>query len=606
MCGISAVTGNSDIVQVLFESLKSLEYRGYDSCGMAVVRHGEVAVRKNVGGVDEVNRKEHLSGMAGTTGIAHTRWATHGGVTAQNAHPHSSNNGAFSIVHNGIINNYRELREELTAKGARFVSETDSEAIVHLVALGHQEGGSVEQAFTAALKRLEGTYALALVAAPEPDTIFCARKGSPLALGFSERGNFVASDMNAFLAYTRDALPLQDGEYAVVSPLGARVRRLADGAAVERPHMRIEWDPESSRRGGYSHFMLKEIFDQPQTIRAALHTPREGVEQLAGSILAARQTYLMGVGTTHYVATVGQYFFSRFAGRYLPAVSADEFRELAVIGPGDLLISISQSGETYDTRQATDLAKARGARTAGIVNVMGSSLSLMTDQVIFQGSGPEICVVSTKAALAQMVILLRTALAVGVRSGHILEAVSQAQYEALEAFPPIVQDALNEVSGFVRNLANRTVQYHNWLVLGRGIYYGIALEAALKMKEVTYLHVEALPAGFLKHGTLAMVDDTMASLFLVPPPEEIELHQLTLTAIEQVKARNGAVVGFYFEGDTRAEELLDDGVALPRVPAAVAPFMTLIVGQLFSYFSALRLGRSIDKPRNLAKSVTVG
>jgi glucosamine--fructose-6-phosphate aminotransferase (isomerizing) len=544
--------------------------------------------------------------MQGTTGIAHTRWATHGGVTQINAHPHSSSDGLFSLVHNGIVNNFRELRDELASQGVKFVSDTDTEAIVHLVAMLHRKTGNVEEAFRGALLRLQGTYAIAMVTALEPDAIYCARLGSPLALGFSAHGNFVASDVNAFLPFTRDALLLDDGEYAVVYPNDVRVLRLRDRQPVQRKHMKIEWDAETSRKGGYSHYMLKEIFDQPRTVLNAMNIPQDGIDALAERIRVSKQTYLMGVGTTHFVGQVAQYFFSQLSGRFVPAVSADEFRELAVIGPEDLLISISQSGETFDTRQGVEFAKSRGAATASIVNVMGSSLSLITDHVILQGSGPEICVVSTKAALAQMVILLRVALALGQKTGHIDAGVVASYARALESFSPAVQNALNELSGFVRNLADRTVKYHNWLVMGRGIYYAIAQEAALKMKEVTYLHVEGLPAGFLKHGTLSLVDETMASLFLVPPLELKELHQLTVNAIEQVKARGGPVFGFYFESDTQTASLLTDGVALPDVSPAVAPFLALVVAQLFSYFLALKLGRSIDKPRNLAKSVTVG
>ncbi|HEX7928532.1 MAG TPA: glutamine--fructose-6-phosphate transaminase (isomerizing), partial [bacterium] len=486
------------------------------------------------------------------------------------------------------------------------LSETDTEVIVHLLASIHRKLGTVEEAFRQTLLRLNGTYAIAMVTAIEPDVIFCARLGSPLALGFSKQGNFVASDINAFLPYTRDALLLEDGEYAVVHPDDVRVMRLQDKQPVQRNRMKIEWDAETSRKGGYSHYMLKEIFDQPRTVLNAMQIPQEGIDALADSILASKQTYLMGVGTTHFVGQVAQYFFTQLAGRFVPAVSADEFRDLAVIGEGDLLISISQSGETFDTRQGVEFAKSRGASTASIVNVMGSSLSLMTDQVILQGSGPEICVVSTKAALAQMVILLRVALALGQKTGHINAEVSKSYAHAFESFAPAVQKALNELSGFVRNMADRTVKYHNWLVMGRGIYYAIAQEAALKMKEVTYLHVEGLPAGFLKHGTLSLVDESLASLFLVPPPQLKELHEQTVNAIEQVKARGGPVFGFYFESDVRTASLLSDGVALPDVSPAIAPFLILVVSQLFSYFSALKLGRSIDKPRNLAKSVTVG
>ena len=640
MCGISAVTGKDNIVPILYQSILNLEYRGYDSCGLGVVDAAAieaaakastgngtvtkgsatkgsatkgsldngtgVSVRKNVGGVEEVNQREHLTGMKGNAGIAHTRWATHGKVSRENSHPHSSMDGRFSIVHNGIINNYQEIREELRAKGVIFLSETDTEVLVHLISQHFEECGDVEQSFLEGIKRLEGSYAFCMVTTHQPDAVYCVRQGSPLVLGFSPEQNFVASDVNAFLQHTRDAMFIEDGEYAVVTPAGAVLRKVATGAEVKRKPLKVEWDAETSRKGGYAHYMLKEIFEQPQTLVNALNIPGEDISRFADSIASAGTTYLIGVGTTYYVALTGQYFFSRYAGRYLPVISSDEFEGLAVIGEGDLLISISQSGETYDTRRGVAHAKANGARTASIVNVMGSSLSTMTDQVIMQGSGPEICVVSTKAALAQMVILLRIAMELGLREKRIDRNTYDECFKALETFPSIVQDALNERSGSIRNLAERTGHYRNWLVLGRGVYFPIALEAALKLKEITYLHVEGMPGGFLKHGTLSLVDENMLSFFLIPPPEEKELHQHTLTALEEVKARGGPVVGFTFAGDTKARDLLDHCIEMPKVSPFVAPFLHMIMSQLYAYFTALKLNRSIDKPRNLAKSVTVG
>jgi glucosamine--fructose-6-phosphate aminotransferase (isomerizing) len=606
MCGISGVSGSGNVVPLLYESIRNLEYRGYDSCGMGVVHNGEVAVRKNVGGVEEVNQREHLTTMRGSVGIAHTRWATHGGVTQRNAHPHTSMDGRFSVACNGIIHNYAALRDELRSKGIAFNSDTDTEVMPHLVALAYMEFGNVEDAFLAAVQRLEGSFAICMVTSVEPQRIYCVRAGAPLVLGLARGRNFVASDTSAFLQHTRKVLLMEDGEYAVLSPSGVTLRRMVGRDEVQRDLLRVEWDTETSRKGGYAHFMLKEIFEQPQTLLNALNVPRPEIEKYAQLVQEAQQTYLMGVGTTHYVALTAQYLFSQLTGRYLPAVSADEFQDLAVVGPQDLLISISQSGETFDTRRAVAHAKARGARTASIVNVMGSSLGQMTDDVILQGSGPEICVVSTKAALAQMVILLRIALELGRRSGHIDSAIYKGYQRDLEAFPALVQTALNERSGLVRNLAERGVAYANWFVLGRGIYFPISLEAALKMKEVTYLHVEGMPAGFLKHGTLSLVDERMLSLFLLPPPRDKVLHEHTLSALEEVKARGGPVHGFLFEDDARGKALLEHYVELPSVPSTVAPFLHLVFAQLFAYFAALKLGRSIDKPRNLAKSVTVG
>ncbi|MDH4246817.1 MAG: glutamine--fructose-6-phosphate transaminase (isomerizing) [Deltaproteobacteria bacterium] len=606
MCGISAVTGKEDVVAILYDSIRNLEYRGYDSCGLGVVSKGEVTVRKNTGGVEEVNKKEHLTHLKGTTGIAHTRWATHGRVTQANAHPHSSTDGRFSIVHNGIINNYEELRSGLKSQGVAFLSETDTEVMAHLIARFYDESGDVEAAFVTAIQHLEGSYAFCMVTSLAPGQIYCARLGSPLVLGVGKTANFAASDVNAFLQHTREALVMEDGEYAVVSPEAVTVRKLADKALVLRKPIRIEWDAETSKKGGYAHFMLKEIFEQPQTLRNALAATQVGVAHLAQQIRNARHAYLMGVGTTHYVALAGQYFFSHLAGRYLPVVSSDEFVDLAVVDSQDLVVAVSQSGETFDTRRGITHAKTLGARTAAVVNVMGSSLSMAVDEVIMQGSGPEICVVSTKAALAQMVILQRVALESALQDGRLDSKGYEAAYTALREFPDQVSQVLNERSGFIRNLADRTSTYHNWLVLGRGVYYPIALEAALKLKEVTYLHVEGMPAGFLKHGTLALVDASLMSWFMVPPPSEKELNQHTISALEEVKARGGPVIGLVFEDDARARRLLDYAIELPNVPPLVAPFLQLIVAQLFSYFTALKLGRAIDKPRNLAKSVTVG
>ena len=606
MCGISAVIGNENVVDTLYESIRNLEYRGYDSCGLSMIRDDRIEVRKNTGGVEEVNLKEHLTAMRGCIGIAHTRWATHGKVTAANAHPHLSFDNRFSIVHNGIINNFRCLREELQDGGVTFASETDTEVLVHLIAIAYAKLGDVEEAFLSAIRRLEGSYAAAMITSVDSSRIYAVKMGSPLVLGLNQGMNFIASDFNAFLPYTKTAMVMEDGEYAVVTVDQAKLCKTVDRSEVIRDPIHIEWDPERSRKGGYSHYMLKEIFDQPHTIKSALTIPNDDILQLAKSIQGAGTTYLMGVGTTYYVALAGQYFFSRLAGRYLPAVSSDEFNDLAVIGADDLLISISQSGETYDTNTGVRHARAQHAKTAGIVNVMGSSLSMMVDQVILQGSGPEICVVSTKAALAQMVILLLVALELGRLNGKIDTQTYETYHESITDFPALVQKILNEISGFVRNLADRTAHYKNWMFLGRGVYYPIALEAALKMKEVTYLHAEGMPAGFLKHGTLAMVDDDMISLFFLPPPARKTLHEQTLAAVEEVKARNGPVIGFCFEDDLLAKKALDHWIELPVVAEPVPPFLELIVAQLFSYFSALKLGRSIDKPRNLAKSVTVG
>lgn len=604
MCGISGIVDLEPIGTRLFTSIRNLEYRGYDSCGIATLHEGQINARKNIGGVDEVNSTEQLDQLPGTIGIAHTRWATHGGVTQENAHPHLSMRNEFAIAHNGIISNYQRLREQLVQQGFEFRSLTDSEVISNLLENAFYEEQDVEQALQSTLKKLEGTFGLVMISLHDPERIYAAKRESPLMVGLGEGTNYVGSDINAFLEYTRRAWVLEDGEYAVLGRERVIIRKFPSGKVVQKQVLQIEWDLETTKKGGYSHYMIKEIFDEPQTIRQVLKVPDEQIQKLADSLTVATQTYLIGVGTTFYVAQLGQYFFSSLASRFFPVVSSDEFHAVGQVQPGNAVLAVSQSGETYDTKHALAMAKERGAQTAGIVNVMGSSISMMVDQVIMQGSGPEICVVSTKTALAQALILLRTALLAGGK--NIPEKRRNALHQSLLDFPDLVQRVLNEKSGFVRNLANATSHVDHWLYLGCGAYYPVAMESALKMKEVTYCHAEGMPAGFLKHGTLSMVEPRVHSLLFVPPPEDAVLHERTLVAMEEIRTRGGTVVGFYFEGDEASRPLLNHSVELPPTDPVLAPVLQMIVAQLFAYYVALALNRNIDKPRNLAKSVTVG
>lgn len=606
MCGISGVVSSEEMIGDLISSIRNLEYRGYDSCGLAVFTGNKIEVRKNIGTVDEVVSKEQLDLLSGTIGIAHTRWATHGGVTRENSHPHFSTTQAFAIVHNGILSNYQELKSQLMAKGIVFKSLTDSEAFAHLLDETYSETQDVEEAFVRALAQVKGSFAIAMLSIHAPGKLFGAKQDSPLIIGLGKGTNYLGSDINAFLDYTREAVYIDDGEYLILTKNDFLVKNRLTRQLVEKHSKTINWDTQTSKKGSYSHYMLKEIFDQPHTIRQILKIREEEVIQLATMILNARSTYLVGVGTTYYVGLLGQYYFAKLAGCPMSTLSSDEFHEVAVVSPDDLVLAISQSGETYDTKKSLSFAKEKGAKTAAIVNVMGSSISLMVDHVVMQGSGSEICVVSTKAALSQMTLVLRTALEVGRLQGYLSEVNYSNYYDALVLFPEIIQQTLNEQSGFVRNMANSTSHVKNWLFLGCGTYFPVAVESALKMKEVTYVHAEGMPAGFLKHGTLAMIEESVYSLFFVPLPEEVEVHQRTLIAIEEIKARGGKVMGFAFQNDQAALRLLDQCIQLPSVSPVIAPLLELIMAQLLSYYSALDLGRNIDKPRNLAKSVTVG
>lgn len=602
MCGISGVAGLTDVSHILLASIKSLEYRGYDSCGMAILAQRRIEIRKDVGTVDEVIQRERLYELHGLLGIAHTRWATHGGVTSVNAHPHLSNDGAFAVVHNGIISNYRQLRGELVDLGYVFSSETDSEVIPHLLHFYYRREQDVEGALRCCLTRLEGSYAFALLTTHEPERLYCAKLRSPLILGIGSKQNFIGSDFNAFIAYTRSAVVLDDHEYAVLTNDSYRIINALTGVPSRKVLMHIAWDPEQAQKGGYPHYMLKEVFEQPQTVSKVLAIERGDLEKLARSLFDAGRPYLIGAGTTYYAALFGQYQLAELARLFVPAISSDEFKYGALVDAETLVVAISQSGETYDTLEALRHAREHGAHTAAIVNVQGSSMTRLVDQVIMQGSGPEICVVSTKSALAQMLILTRLALVGGLLRG----ALNEARYDELEAelglLPAVIQRILNEKAGFINMIARRHCHVNDWLYLGRGIYYAVAMESALKMKEVAYLHAEGMPGGFLKHGTLALIGEGINTIVFMPPKAQRELHDLSLGSSEEVKARGGYLIGIHFDAEP---SLYQDQVQLPEMPSILGPFAQLVIGQLLAYFAATALKRNVDKPRSLAKSVTV-
>jgi glucosamine--fructose-6-phosphate aminotransferase (isomerizing) len=602
MCGITGVVSFHPIGDRLYEGVRHLEYRGYDSCGIAFLDDHHIEIRKDIGSVDEVDSKENIRQLTAQVGIAHTRWATHGKVTKENAHPHQSCHGEFVVVHNGIIANYKRLREELLKAGHRFRSETDTEVIAHLIEQHFAESGDVERAWVGALRALQGSYALAMISPHDPDHIYCARHESPLIIGVGSESNYIGSDFNGFIDYTKSTVILEDGEYGIVSRDSFSVKSLQSGDVVEKTITVIPWDSELSRKGGYPHYMLKEIHEQPQAVRSALSIGDDEISAVADMMAAARRVHLLGVGTTYYVALFGQYLMAQLADMDAPAMSSDEFRHLDRTDSHSLVLAISQSGETYDTVMSLRHAKERGAKTAAIVNVMGSSIARMVDRVILQGSGPEVCVVSTKAALVQMILLMRLAIELGTRRGTLSAAVRREHEAALAALPGQIETILNEKSGLIRAAAYRHARVQNWLFLGRGVYYPIALEASLKMKEVTYVHAEGMPGGFLKHGTLSLVDDKLYTLVVVPPPSAGELYAMTMSSVEEVKARGGFVFGITYDGE---EDIFNERLVLSPPSELTAPFLPLVAAQLLAYFTATALKRNVDKPRSLAKSVTV-
>jgi glucosamine--fructose-6-phosphate aminotransferase (isomerizing) len=606
MCGITGIVAQRNICKELFEGMQTLEYRGYDSAGMAVLCNGRMEMRKDAGKLSEVEGRQRLSAMCGAVGIAHTRWATHGGVCQTNAHPHVSADGAFAIVHNGVIENYLALKAILQERGYTFQSETDSEVLVHLIAAYYAQGYSVEEALVAATRQLQGAFAFALLTTHTPEALWCARRESPLVIGVGDATCYLASDVNAFAHHTRQTVFLHDGEYAVLRPHDYTIKSLQTTAEIARPPVHIAWsNGHHVDQGSYPHFMLKEIHEGADCVATALAIPRAEIAALAQRLGDSDRLYFTGMGTAYYVALLAQYYFATLADCYVPVVSADEFPLLGKVAPGALTLAVSQSGETYDTLKALRYAKVQGSATAAVVNVPGSSMTREVDHVMLQGAGPEICVLSTKSTISQVTILLRLALELARQRGQLDASRYQEHYRALADLPDTLRKMYMALIPHVRRLGHTYGHIQNWLFIGRGIYSAVALESALKFKEVSYLHAEGMSGGFLKHGTIALIDDHTYSLAFLPTTDEPALLQATLTNIQEIRAHGGLVVGVHQHEELDIRASFADEIMVPATPALVTPLVHLTAGQMLAYYTALALGRNIDKPRALAKSVTV-
>ena len=612
MCGIVGYAGPRDAVTVLLEGLRRLEYRGYDSAGLAVVDGGALRRRRAAGKIAHLEESLRLEPLAGEWGVGHTRWATHGRPTEENAHPHLDCSGRLVVVHNGIVENYLALKSRLLADGHRFASQTDTEVVAHLVESHYR--GSTEEALRRALAEIEGVYALVLIHRDEPQTLVAARMGPPLVLGLGEGEQFVASDIPALLPHTRDVVFLEDGEIAIVTPAGIRITRF-DGSRVERAPQRIAWDPLMAEKGGYRHFMLKEIHEQPRAMRDTL-LGRIGLEEgevhleelgaAAAALQRAERVLLLACGTSWHAALVGKFLVEGLAGLPAEVDYGSEFRYRSpLINPGTVAIAISQSGETADTLGAFREARARGAVPLAICNVPGSMLTREAAGTLLTHAGPEIGVASTKAFTAQLVALALLALHLGRRRSRLTAEECRAHLEALTRIPHQMEQALG-VEAAVEALAPSLGHARDLLYLGRGVNYPIALEGALKLKEVSYLHAEGYPAGEMKHGPIALIDEQMPVVALVPPGR---VYEKMLSNVQEAKARGGRVVAVGGLGDERLRSLLDGPgdafIEVPKSPELWSPFLTVIPLQLLAYHVALRAGRDVDQPRNLAKSVTV-
>jgi len=602
MCGIVGYTGKRTAAPVVLEGLHRLEYRGYDSAGLAVV-NGGLQIFRAPGKIAVLERELGSHLPEGTTAIAHTRWATHGVPNTVNAHPHADCGGTIALVHNGIIENAGALRQALGKRGHVFRSQTDTEVLSHLIEETHTKGASLVDATAEALRQVEGTYGIAVISSREPDTIVAARHGSPLLVAIGNGENFVASDASAVLAHTRSVVYMDDGEIAEVKPTDYRIMDLAT-VEKEKVVTQVDWDLATIERGGHAHFMLKEIMEQSESVQNTLRgrlLEEDGTARFGGlnisneELLKVQRIVITACGTSWHSGLIGEYMMEELARIPTEVEYASEFRyRNPIVDERTLVIGISQSGETADTLAALREAKRRGARTLGLVNVVGSTIAREVDGGIYLHAGPEIGVASTKAFTSQIVALALLTLRMGrLRALSILRALAK--------LPELVTRVLAKAPE-IEQLADRLIRAQNVLYLGRGYNFPVALEGALKLKEISYIHAEGYPAAEMKHGPIALIDDLMPVVFIAPKDG---VHQKVLSNIEEVKARGGRVIAIVTEGDTALDKLADYRIEIPETLDLLTPVLSVVPLQLLAYYIAVRRGCNVDQPRNLAKSVTV-
>ncbi len=607
MCGIVCYVGKKKAKSILVEGLKRLEYRGYDSSGVAIQDGDHIDYYRAVGKIFALERKINALDIKGTSGIAHTRWATHGEPTEINAHPHRDQDGNIFVIHNGIIENFHALRKKLEKSGITYRSNTDTEVLAHLIAQNFD--GDLNEAVRKTMSQVEGTFGLAVIHRHAPGEIVVARRGSPLIIGLGEGENFAASDVSAIVRYTNKVVHLNDNELALISEDGVSIST-AQAKIIERPTETVEWQPEDAELNGFPHFMLKEIFEQPETVMNATRgrlEPTEGVPKLGGiipvweEIKECRHIVIVACGTSYYAGCEGRYIFEKLTEIDVEVEVASEFRYRKLnFPPNTFIVALSQSGETADTLAALREAKRKGARLLGIVNVVGSSISRETEAGIYNHAGPEIGVASTKIFVSQLTILTLLALLLGRHQNLSLTEGVEA-IKALSALPEQVKNVLSK-DNHIQAVAEKYYRCGNWLFLGRKYGYPIAMEGALKLKEISYIHAEGYAAGEMKHGPIALINPDMPTVAIVPMDSRYEK---MISNIQEIKSRRGPVIAIATEGDDRIKEMVDDVIEIPRTLDYLYPILAVVPCQLLAYHCARFLNREIDQPRNLAKSVTV-
>ncbi len=611
MCGIVGYVGSEPVAPILLDGLRRLEYRGYDSAGVAIhTEGGRIGIARAVGKLRNLEAQLERAPIVGTVGIGHTRWATHGRPSETNAHPHAA--GPVVVVHNGIIENHLALRARLEERGATIASDTDTELVAHLIRFKVDEGLDLEAAVRSALLELRGAYALAVISSLEPDRIVVAKSSSPLVIGLADGASFCGSDVPALLPYTRRMIFLEDGDLAVLERGGVRIRRIDTGEEVARPERTIDWSPVMAEKGGFKHFMLKEIHEQPRALEDTLRgrLDRENADIHGREIglsdedaRAVRRVYLVACGTSHHAAMVGRYYLEQIAKIPATVELASEFRGRdPLVGEGDLVVAVSQSGETIDTLMAAREAKEQGARILAIANVIGSAIPRLAHGALYTYAGPEIGVASTKCFSTQVATLLMLAIWLARRRGTLDEAGARELIEGLARLPSQMRDVVIGTRQLVANLAKRYRDARDVLFLGRGYSFPIALEGALKLKEISYVHAEGYAAGEMKHGPIALIDAQVPVLVLMPRDR---WYERTVSNVAEVMAREGRVVAIASEGDEAAQRLAEDVLEIPLVPEPLTPMLSVLPMQLYAYYVADFKGTDVDQPRNLAKTVTV-
>ena len=606
MCGIMGYVGSRQAAPLLIDGLRRLEYRGYDSAGIAVC-DGRIAIRKAQGKIDRLASLVDESPVEGRIGIGHTRWATHGIPSDLNAHPHPDPSGEFVVVHNGIIENFQSLRESLEMDGARLASETDTEVLAHLIARAYR--GDMAAAVREAVSKAEGAYALVVLSSREPDRILAVRRISPLVVGLGEGETFLASDIPAVLHHTREFVIVEDGELVIVDAAGVTIEKI-EGGRVDRAPTHVDWDAERASKGGYEHFMLKEIHEQPTVVTETLagrldedgSVWLDGVDFDDGFARSLSELWITACGTAYHAGLVGKEVFQRLLGVRVSVEYAHEMRYgNPLFRPDSLTVAISQSGETADTLAAARLARERGSRVLALTNVVGSTLSRDADDTLYTRAGPEISVASTKAYLAMLIGQYLLGLRIGKARGSIDEAGAERLAHQLHLAPSHVEGALAGEDQVAR-AAERIVEAQDIYFIGRGIDYAVAMEGSLKLKEISYLHSEAMPAGELKHGTLALVTEGTPVVVVIT---QAATYEKTMSAVQEVKARGGDVVAVAYEDDGEIAKFAPTVLRIPRTADLLSPVVTAVPLQLLAYYVARLRGHDIDQPRNLAKSVTV-